>query len=56
MDFAHEFEGARRGAIDNVNVMDIGAAKYEGEANVPGSMLAGAKDGDSVDVLTAVKD
>lgn len=56
VDFAQELEGSGRGAVDNVNVMYLGATENKRKTNVPGGLLAGTEDSDSVDVLSPVED
>lgn len=55
VDFAQELEGAGRGAVDDVNVMNLGATQKEGKPDVPGGLLAGTKNSDSVDVLSPIE-
>lgn len=56
VDFAQQLEGAGRGAVDDVNVMDLGATENEGKPNVPSCLLAGTENSDSVDVLSPIED
>lgn len=56
VDFAQELEGAGRGAVDDVNVVDLGATQNEGKPNMPGGSLAGTENGDFVDVLSPIED
>lgn len=56
VDFAHEVECAGRGAIEDVNVMDLGATENEGKPNMPGSLFSGTENSDSVDVLSPIED
>lgn len=56
VNFVHQIEGARRGPIYDVDMMDLGATEDEREADVPRSLLARAKHGDFVHVLSATED
>ena len=42
----HEVFGAREGAVDDVDVVNFGAAEEERKSDVPGCLGAGAEDSD----------
>ncbi len=42
----HEIFGTREGAIDDVDVVNFGAAEEERKSDVPGCLGAGAEDSD----------
>lgn len=56
VDFVHQSEGAGRGSVDDVDMMDFGTTQEESKTDVPCSLSARAKDGDFVNVLSTTED
>lgn len=52
----HQIEGAGRGPVYDVDVMDFGTTQDESEADVPCSLSTCAEDGNFVHVFSAIED
>ena len=46
IEFLHEIFSAREGAVDDVDMVNLGAAEEERKSDVPGGLGAGTEDGD----------